>query len=188
VRHRRIGVGRMLVIGVPAMILPEVRDPRFETIRRGGILTDSDHQLLALWAASCAEHVLDLFESPQPEDPRPRQAIELARAWVRGEVTLTQARTAAGHALDAAESCGGSTARRVRCWPGRGRPATGPSRYEPSNSAGADARPTEPIRLATSSRRSACHSSRPVTSLFTTRGAVALAAGGRKRPSSPAHA
>lgn len=58
------------------MILPKVRDPRFVTIRRDGTLTDSDHHLLALWAASCAEHVLDLFESAQPEDPRPRQAIE----------------------------------------------------------------------------------------------------------------
>jgi hypothetical protein len=74
------------------MILPKVRDPRFVTIRRGGTLTDSDHQLLALWAASCAEHVLDLFESAQPEDPRPREAIEHARAWVRGEVKMTQAR------------------------------------------------------------------------------------------------
>ena len=27
-----------------------------------GTLTDSDHQLLALWAAKCAEHVLHLFE------------------------------------------------------------------------------------------------------------------------------
>ena len=44
------------------MILPKVRDPRFVTIRRGGTLTDTDHQLLALWAASCAEHVLDRFE------------------------------------------------------------------------------------------------------------------------------
>jgi hypothetical protein len=41
------------------MILPKARDPRFVTMRRGGTLTDSDHHLLALWAASCAEHVLD---------------------------------------------------------------------------------------------------------------------------------
>src|SRR4051794_30047858 len=84
------------------MILPKVPDPRFVTIRRGGTLTDSDHHLLALWAAWCAEHVLDLFESAQPEDPRPRQAIEHARAWVRGEVTMTQARKAAGRAMAAA--------------------------------------------------------------------------------------
>ena len=73
------------------MILPKVRDPRFVTIRRGGTLTDSDHQLLALWAASCAEHVLDLFESARPGDPRPREAIEHGRAWVRGEVKMTRA-------------------------------------------------------------------------------------------------
>jgi hypothetical protein len=36
---------------------PQKRDPRFITIRRGGTLTDSDHKLLALWAATCAEHV-----------------------------------------------------------------------------------------------------------------------------------
>ena len=58
------------------MILPTIRDSRFVTIRRGGSLTDADHHLLALWAASCAEHVLDLFESARPEDPRPRRAIE----------------------------------------------------------------------------------------------------------------
>jgi hypothetical protein len=39
---------------------------------------------------------------PQPEDLRPRQAIEHARTWVRGEVTMIQARTAAGHAMAAA--------------------------------------------------------------------------------------
>ena len=90
------------------MILPKVRDPRFVTIRRGGTLTDSDHRLLALWAASCAEHVLDLFESARPEDSRPLQAIEHARAWVRGEVTMTQARTAAGHAMAAARDLRGA--------------------------------------------------------------------------------
>src|SRR5215471_19048960 len=87
---------------LPTMILPKVRDPRFVTIRRGGTLTDAHHHLLALWAASCAEHVLDLFESEQPVDPRPRQAIEQARAWVRGEIAMSQARAAGGHAMGAA--------------------------------------------------------------------------------------
>jgi hypothetical protein len=84
------------------MILPKVRDRRFVTIRRGGSLTDSDHRLLALWAALCAEHVLPLFESVAPGDPRPRHAIERARAWVAGDVNMIGARTAAGHAMAAA--------------------------------------------------------------------------------------
>src|SRR6202040_1369097 len=94
--------------GLLGVILPKDRDPRFVTIRRGGTLTDPDHQLLALWAASCAEHVLDLFESAQPEDLRPRRAIELGRAWVRGEISMTQARTAAGHAMAAARDLSGA--------------------------------------------------------------------------------
>jgi hypothetical protein len=90
------------------VILPKDRDRRFVTIRRGGTLTDSDHQLLALWAASCAEHVLDLFESANPDDPRPRQGIEQVRAWVRREITMTEARTAAGHANAAARDLKGA--------------------------------------------------------------------------------
>jgi len=90
------------------MILPKVPDPRFVTIRRGGTLTDSDHHLLALWAASCAEHVLPLFEAVQPADPRPRRAIEHARAWVRGEATMMQARAAGGHAMAAARDLRGA--------------------------------------------------------------------------------
>ena len=90
------------------MILPKDRDPRLITIRRGGTLTDSDHRLLALWAAACAEHVLHLFESVQPSDPRPRQAIEQTRAWARSEITMTQARIAAGHAMAAARELRGA--------------------------------------------------------------------------------
>jgi hypothetical protein len=90
------------------VILPKVRDPRFVTIRRGGSLTDADHRLLALWAASCAEHVLGLFESAQPQDPRPREAIEHARAWVRGEVKMMEARRAAGRAQAAARQLRGA--------------------------------------------------------------------------------
>jgi Imm-5 like putative immunity protein len=90
------------------MILPKVRDPRLITIRRGGTLTDSDHHLVAVWAALCAEHVLHLFESVQPEDPRPREAIEHVRAWVGGEVTMMQARAAGGHAMGAARHLRGA--------------------------------------------------------------------------------
>jgi hypothetical protein len=84
------------------VILPKERDPRFITIRRGGTLTDSDHRLLALWAAACADHVLGLFESVEPADLRPRRAIEQIRAWARGEVTMTESRSAGGHAMAAA--------------------------------------------------------------------------------------
>jgi hypothetical protein len=80
------------------MILPKKRDPRLITIRRGGILLDADLHLLALWAADCAEHVLHFFEETQSLDERPRQAIELARAWARGEITMTQARSDANAA------------------------------------------------------------------------------------------
>ena len=90
------------------MILPKVRDPRFITIRRGGTLTDSDHQSLALWAAACAEHVLHLFEAVPPLDPRPRQAIAQARAWARGEIRMSQARNAAGAANGAARTLTGA--------------------------------------------------------------------------------
>ncbi|MGC4885994.1 putative immunity protein [Micromonospora sp. DT227] len=90
------------------MILPKVRDPRFVTIRRGGTLTDDDHRLLALWAASCAEHVLGLFETVRPDDPRPRQAIEHIRAWVRGDITMMVSRAAGGHAMGAARDLRGA--------------------------------------------------------------------------------
>jgi hypothetical protein len=93
---------------VPGVILPKDRDPRFVTIRRGGTLTDADHQLLALWAASCAEHVLGLFETAQLVDQRPRQAIEQARAWARGEITMSQSRAAGGHAMAAARALRGA--------------------------------------------------------------------------------
>ena len=78
------------------------------TIRRGGTLTDPDHHLLALWAASCAEHVLHLFESARQKDPRPCQAIEHVRAWARGEVGMMQARAAGGHAMAAARDLQGA--------------------------------------------------------------------------------
>jgi hypothetical protein len=90
------------------MILSKVRDPRLVTVRRGGTLTDADHHRLAIWAADCAEHVLGHFEEVRPDDDRPRRAIELARAWARGEIRMTASRTAAGHANAAARDLRGA--------------------------------------------------------------------------------
>jgi hypothetical protein len=90
------------------MILPKKRDPRFITVRRGGTLKDADHHLLAIWAADCAQHVLHLFEDMQPNDERPRRAIESARAWAQGKITMSQSRAAGGHAMAAARALNGA--------------------------------------------------------------------------------
>lgn len=90
------------------MILPAVRDPRMISIRRGGLLTQEDHVLLALWAADCADRVLPLFEAEVPGDPRPREAIEAARAWARGDMPMMAARAAGGHAMGAARPLSGT--------------------------------------------------------------------------------
>jgi hypothetical protein len=90
------------------IIFTKNRDPRLVTVRRGGTLQDADHRLLAVWAADCAQHVLHFFEQIQPSDDRPRRAIEQARAWVRGEITMTQARTAAFAANAAAREVSGA--------------------------------------------------------------------------------
>lgn len=83
-------------------ILPKERDPRLITVRRGGTLTDEHHRLLAEWAALCAEHVLPLFERERPSDSRPRDAIAVGRAWIRGEVRMGDAHQAAFSANGAA--------------------------------------------------------------------------------------
>lgn len=90
------------------------RDPRFVTIRRGGKLEDSRHRLLAAWAADCAEHVLGYFCSQYPEDDRPRRAIEQARAWAHGEISVTEAREAAVAAHAAARAATGAARETAR--------------------------------------------------------------------------
>ncbi|ALG84937.1 putative immunity protein [Gordonia phthalatica] len=90
------------------MILPSVRDLRLVTVRRGGTLTDDDHRLLALWSATCAEHVLPLFEAERPDDQRPREAIEAIRRWTRGDLGMMASRAAGGHAMGAARDLSGA--------------------------------------------------------------------------------
>lgn len=67
------------------------------------LLARRDQNILAYWAAECAERVLPHFEEKYPEDERPRRAIEAGRAWIRGEIDVSGARSAALAAHDAAE-------------------------------------------------------------------------------------
>ena len=66
--------------------------------------TLSDHIVLAIWAAECAEHVLPFFEVHCPLDNRPRQAVDAARFWINGELGVAAARKAAFAAHAAARA------------------------------------------------------------------------------------
>jgi hypothetical protein len=112
---RRSTLGARLSGVSKLVILPKIRDPRFITVRRGGTLQDDDHRLLAMWAADCAEHMLHHFEQARPKDDRPRRAIDLGRAWARGEIKWAEARTAAGHANAAAPEDEREAAGRLEC-------------------------------------------------------------------------
>ena len=74
-------------------------------------LDKGDHRLLVLWATDCAEHVVPYFEEKYPKDDRPRKAVEAGRAWVRGEIALSEARAAAIAAHAAARNADQAAAR-----------------------------------------------------------------------------
>jgi len=88
-----------------------MRDDRFKAVHRGGPLNLHRHRLLATWAADCAEHVLPLFSEQYPQDDQPRRAIETARAWASGEVTVGEARAAGLEAHAAAWDAANDAAR-----------------------------------------------------------------------------
>lgn len=67
-------------------------------------ISENEHQQLAVWAAECAARVLPVFEMDCPGDQRPREAIEAARSWIRGDLKMTDARKFAFAAHDAARS------------------------------------------------------------------------------------
>lgn len=59
------------------------------------LVSKSDHKTLVIWVTDCAERALPYFEKKYSEDNRPRKAIEAGRAWVLGELEMTQTRKAA---------------------------------------------------------------------------------------------
>ena len=77
-----------------------------------GALTmdEDDRRVLAVWAADCAQRTLPLFEAQASSDTRPREAIEGALAFARGEMRIGPARALAVAAHSAARDVGGEPA------------------------------------------------------------------------------
>ena len=76
-----------------------------ESVRLMARVDTWNEKTARLFAADCAERVLPIFENARPGDMRPREAVEAARAYVRGEinkVALVAAADAAWAAVDAA--------------------------------------------------------------------------------------
>src|SRR4051794_31550214 len=57
-------------------------------VRSPQTLSEADRQVVAAWAADCAERVLPIFEAAVPGDGRPRDLIARARAFSRGELDV----------------------------------------------------------------------------------------------------
>lgn len=68
-------------------------------------LSVADRQIVAVWAADCAERVAELFEAEAPDDHRVRDAISRTRAFARGELSAAdeiRQRFVAGRAASSA--------------------------------------------------------------------------------------
>lgn len=72
------------------------------------LIEQQKHRTLVMWALECAPRILEVFEKQFPNDPRPRQALETARAWARGEVKMPIAKKAIHAAHNAATEAAGS--------------------------------------------------------------------------------
>lgn len=66
------------------------------------LIEKQKHRTLAMWAVDCAGPVLAVFEARYPEEKRPREAIEAAMAWMRGEIKMPVAKKAIHAAHNAA--------------------------------------------------------------------------------------
>lgn len=79
-------------------------------------LSEAERQIVAVWAADCAERVLGLFEAEAPGDTRPRDAIARTRAFGCGELDVAEElrrRFAGGGAAHEVRSPAAATAARA---------------------------------------------------------------------------
>lgn len=74
----------------------ELNKPIEKLIRR------QDQKTKALWCAQCIDHVLHFSDELNPEDDRPRKAVEATKAWASGLIPINEVHDASVLAHDAA--------------------------------------------------------------------------------------
>ncbi|NUR79864.1 MAG: NAD(+)--rifampin ADP-ribosyltransferase, partial [Dermatophilaceae bacterium] len=67
------------------------------------VLTADELRAVTAYAVGCAEPMLVIFQRAHPDDPRPRAALEAARAFVEGAPRSNLQRTTATAAHRAAK-------------------------------------------------------------------------------------
>ncbi|MGF2949932.1 putative immunity protein [Microbacterium sp. YY-02] len=55
-------------------------------------LSETDRRELVEWTVACAERMLPLFLAERPDDARPREALEAAQAFMRGDLEIDEVR------------------------------------------------------------------------------------------------
>jgi hypothetical protein len=78
----------------------KMRDRRFIAEHRGGPLKKEQHKQLNRWACDCAENVLPLLG--EKLDERLKNALFIAKEWVKGKATGGDARNASLKAIEVA--------------------------------------------------------------------------------------
>jgi hypothetical protein len=66
-----------------------MRDKRFVTEHRGGLLTKNNHKKLIKWARVCSEHVLSLID--KDVDKQLLHALRVAKEWENGNLGVGEA-------------------------------------------------------------------------------------------------
>lgn len=85
-----------------------MRDKRFIAEQRGGPLKKEQHYQLIQWAWDCSEHVLYLFG--EKIDERLKNALNVAKEWKQGNVSVGDARKASLGAIEVANESSNLTA------------------------------------------------------------------------------
>lgn len=70
------------------------------------LVEEQTHKTLVLWALDCAPRFLAIFEKYCPNDTRPRELIDIAKLWAKGEVKMPVAKKAIHAAHQAAAGAG----------------------------------------------------------------------------------